>query len=192
MLLLILITSGQRGFASNPRASDPNLNLGGLFPGDDGIIANDDGPDSTAAWRKGKLTLGGDYWWREQGDGEPEISLTDPTDDWRVGVLEEDGREYFWRERGEGDDSDVEVRMARYAGEESPGEAALEDGHEWRVGVLPSGREYLWRETDDPDDPEVQWWTESTLDSGEPFWYDESGEVTLSDPFALARAATEA
>ena len=187
--LLLLLSAAQRGLMGatmgsgvcvGARASDPECNL--LFP-DDGKDGSETVSDT--AWRKGKLTLGGDYWWRETGEGEPEISLSDPTDEWKVGVLEEDGREYFWRDR-EGSD-DIEVRLARYPGEE-PGEDDGEDGKgAWKVAVLPSGREYLWRESDDPDDPDVQWWTEGTLDSGEPFWYDEDGEVVLSDPFAKAR-----
>lgn len=183
---MLSLSAGQRGVARGfgsvrARTSDPQANL--LFPGDGGVPSGGGEPDSSAAWRKGKLTLGGDYWWRETGDSEPEISLTDPTDDWRVGTLDADGREYFWRESADGEE--VEVRLARYDGDE-PGDDE-EEGGGWRLGVLPSGREYLWRETDDPDDPDVQWWTEGTLDSGEPFWYDEEGEVTLTDPFARAR-----
>lgn len=192
--LLLLLSAAQRGMMGSTmggacvgaRANDPECSL--LFPGDG---KDENKRVNDAAWRKGKLTLGGEYWWREAGSGEPEISLTDPTDEWKVGVLEEDGREYFWRDR-DGED-DIEVRLARYPGED-PDEDAGDDEEkgDWKIGVLPSGREYLWRESDDPDDPEVQWWTEGVLDSGEPFWYDEDGEVVLSDPFTKARRAMEA
>ena len=195
-LLLILsaaqrssLVHGRADVCANARANDPQCN-DLLFPGDGGggIDDDDELEDDTAAWRKGKLSLGGEYWWRETGDGEPEISLTDPTDEWKVGTLEESGREYFWRAR-DGDDEDMEVRLARYDGEDpSVAEADASASGGWRIGTLPSGREYLWRENaDDPDDPEVQWWTESTLDNGKPFWYDEDGEVTLKDPFARWR-----
>ena len=72
MLLLLMLSAGQRGLANSQyaRSTEPQLN-GLLFPGD----GNDaDIPTSSAAWRKGKLTLGGDYWWRETGDGCPSIS----------------------------------------------------------------------------------------------------------------------
>ncbi len=167
------------------RATDPQCSL--LFPGDglNGYGNPDEEPSDSRAWRKGKLALGGEYWWRETGDGEPEISLTNPFDEWKVGRLEDSGREYFWRERDSEEDG-MEVRLASFDGEEPDSTDAP-----WRIGQLPSGREYLWRETSDPDDPEVQWWSQSTLDSGEPFWYDEDGEVSLTDPFARARALAD-
>jgi hypothetical protein len=152
--ILFLAAAQRIDSCLNSRSPDPHCSL--LFPGDDIL---DEGPDNDGAWRKGKLSLGGDYWWRETGNGPPEISLRDPTDEWKVGVLDE-GREYFWREREDSPD-DPEVRLARYTGEE-PGESSA--GPQWRIGTLPSGRKYLWRETDDPDDPEVQWWTESTME----------------------------
>ena len=81
------------------RATDPQCSL--LFPGDglNGFGDPEDEPSDSLAWRKGKLALGGDYWWRETADGDPEISLTNPFDEWKVGRLEDSGREYFWRER---------------------------------------------------------------------------------------------
>ena len=51
---------------------------------------------------------------------------------------------------------------------------------------LPSGRRYLWRPNpDDEDDPETQMWVESTLTSGDPYWYNEEdyGMISLTDPF---------
>ena len=90
-----------------------------------------------------------------------------------------------WRERDSEEDG-MEVRLASFDGEEPDSTDAP-----WRIGQLPSGREYLWRETSDPDDPEVHRWSQSTLDSGEPFWYDEDGEVSLTDPFARALADEE-
>ena len=113
------------------------------------------------------------------------MSLTDPTDDWKVGTLPS-GREYFFRANPE-DPDDPEVRLTTDLDEE-PSEASAALSAEWRVGTLPSGRRYLWRETDDPDDPEVKMYSESTLDSGQPFWYDDDGEVLLSNPFAGAAA----
>ena len=194
--LMLLLCAAQRASLVGARSADvcagrtndPQCN-DLLFPGDGGSPQDDNGPeDDASAWRKGKLTLGGDYWWRETGDGEPEISLTDPTEQWKVGMLEDTGREYFWRAR-DGDEDDLEVRLARYDGED-PSEADADGVMSWKIGTLPSGREYLWRENDaDPDDPEVQWWTESTLDNGNPFWYDEDGEVTLKDPFERWRVA---
>ena len=194
--LLLILAAAQRSTlagsslanaCANSRHADPRCSL--LFPDDD-LEYDFKKPSSedsgSGAWRKGKLTMGGDYWWRESRYGEPEISLTDPTDEWKVGKTDE-GREYFWRER-DGEEDDVEVRLARFEGEQ-PGDADDDAGEgDWRIGKLPSGREYLWRQSNDPDDPDVQWWTQGKLDSGEPFWYDEDGEVTLSDPFERARA----
>ena len=92
------------------RATDPQCSL--LFPGDgpNGYGNPDEEPSDSRAWRKGKLALGGEYWWRETGDGEPEISLTNPFDEWKVGRLEDSGREYFWRERDSEEDG-MEVRL---------------------------------------------------------------------------------
>ena len=128
--------------------------------------------------------LGGEYWWRElNGGGEPEISLTDPLDEWKVGTLPS-GREYFFRATDDPDDPEVKL-ITEQPAEQGEGEA------QWNIGMLDSGRRYLWRESDDPDDPEVKFYSQSTLDSGEPFWYDEDGEVYLTDPFAMAKAAAE-
>lgn len=148
-------------------ATDPTSSL--VFP-------DDDDEPNTAAWRKGRLATGNEYWWRElRNGGEPEISLTDPSRQWEVASLPS-GRQYYYRSTD--DPNDPEIRLLSEMREE-PDEAA-----EWKVGVLASGRKYLWRETDDPDDPDVKFYHESKLESGAPFWYDDDGEVVLSDPFA--------
>ena len=157
-----------------------------LFPGGDDFEytpPSGGGGDAPNAWRKGKLELGGDYWFRETASGEPEISLTDPNEGWKVGVLP-NGQEYVWKE-GADEEGEPQVELL--------GEGAMEQDEEgggvgeWNVATLPSGREYLWRQVEGEDEPEVRLWFQSTLDSGAPFWYDDTGEITLSDPFESAR-----
>ena len=111
--------------------------------------------------------------------GEPEISLTDPASDWQVGTLPS-GRQYFFRPTD--DEDDPEVRLLSDLSEEPSEVDTISD---WKVGTLPSGRQHLWRDNlDDPDDPEIKMYSEGSLDSGQPFWYDDEGTVVLNDPFA--------
>jgi hypothetical protein len=131
-------------------------------------------------WRKGKLPDSSvTYWWREgQDGGEPEIAMTAPPEDWKVGMLS-DGRQYLWREGDNPDDPDIKML----------GDAVTQSNAGWRVGTLPSGRRYLWR--GEAHDPEVRLWEQSYLDSGKPFWYTADGAVSLTDPFDLERGYTE-
>ena len=166
------------------------------------VVAADD-PLVSAAWRLGQLSRGDPYWYRDNAEtGEPEISLTDPLEGWKVGVLES-GREYFFRLTDDGDDT--EVRLASFESEESePSESSKapngggssssssSSSDTWRIGTTATGREYTWRYNPDaPEDeePEVRLWAESVDDSGNTFWWDEggSGEVRLHDPFLHAR-----
>jgi hypothetical protein len=151
---------------------------GGLFPDDNDPFT----PPATAgvgsrAWRKGTLERGRDYWWREPSGGDPEIILHEPSDEWKAGTLAS-GREYLWRSSASGGEDDPDIVLL---GDED------DSSHQWKVGTLKSGKRYLWRDNpDDPDDPEIKMWSESQLKSGKPFWYDEDGEISLSDPFAAA------
>ena len=161
-------------------STDAQCNL--LFPGDGGDVR--DPAASKCAWKKGKLEQGGEYWWRETADGEPEISLTEPNNGWRVATLD-GGSEYFWRETGNPDEP--EVRLSKFMDEGPTGNAG---GRSWRIGTLATGKRYLWRLPSGSDDPEVKMWSESRLDSGAPFWYDEDGEISLTDPFLDALPET--
>ncbi|KAL3913756.1 MAG: hypothetical protein SGPRY_007869 [Prymnesium sp.] len=54
----------------------------------------------------------------------------------------------------------------------------------WKVGRMSDGSRFLWRANpQDEGDPEVWLWKESRLESGEPFWFDSDGEISLTDPF---------
>ena len=90
-------TDASRTAAAQACAADSNNNAGS--------VAADD-PLVSTAWRLGKLSRGDPYWYRDDTEtGEPEISLTDPLEGWKVGVLES-GREYFFRATDDGDDTE--------------------------------------------------------------------------------------
>ena len=88
------------------------------------------------------------------------------------------GATYWWRE-GLLHPDDPEISMTDPTAPLGDYEAA------WKVGQLESGQRYLWRESsdDDDDEPEVWSWTEATLDSGAPYWFDEDGAISLQCPF---------
>ena len=48
-------------------------------------------------WRRGKFSDSDDfYWWRPSDDAEPEVSLVEPPDAWKLGVTDS-GSQYLWR-----------------------------------------------------------------------------------------------
>ena len=58
------------------------------------------------------------------------------------------------------------MRLSRFIDEEPSERRAAK----WQVGTLPSGKRYLWRLPLGASEPEVKLWSQSTLDSGAPFW----------------------
>ena len=75
-------------------------------------------------WRRGKLQeTGRPYWWRPMVDSDdPEISLTEPPDAWKLGRLDS-GAPYLWRTTLGGE---PEVQL-------------------WRKSRLDSGAPFWWR-----------------------------------------------
>ena len=42
----------------------------------------------------------------------------------------------------------------------------------------------MWRDNPDDDgDPEIAIWKEAALESGQAYWYDDDGNISLRDPF---------
>ena len=140
------------------------------------------GADDSRLWRKASLSDSSiSYWWRQGAtpDDEPEVTMTAPASDWKVGTLD-NGKEYVWRE---GDNPDnPEIRLTSGAGTASAAAG-------WKIGVLKSGRRYTWR--GDESNQEVRLWEVSQLESGKPFWYTIDGHVSLTDPFDLDRGYIE-
>jgi len=93
-----------------------------LFVLHDGAVAQD---QDAFQWRRGKLKeTGKPYWWRPGlNPKDPEISLTEPLDAWRIGILDS-GTPYLWRRDPYGGKPEVQI---------------------WRTGRLDSGAPYWWR-----------------------------------------------
>ena len=118
---------------------------------------------ATMALIEPEMMLRDEFMLRDEDEAEDE-------EEWRKARLPS-GREYLWRHSDSGDVDDPDIVLL----------------DKWRVGTTSKGRRYLWRENaDNPEDPEVKFWSESTLNSGAPFWYAEDGEISLTDPFAAA------